>query len=110
MIPLRILPRKLEKDLDYETLESILIKAAQETGLKYEIVHPDEDKEARRYKCSIIKLKGRVLPALRIYIPRDKNPINYIGIGTGFPYGYASLKKTKQYYNAFFRNLQNLEE
>ena len=110
MIPLGIPLRKLEKDLDYETLESILIKAAQETGLKYKVVHPDENEEARKYDCSIIKLKGQTLPALRIYIPRGKNPINHIGIGTGFPYGYAHPKKINQYYNTFFRNLQNLEK
>ncbi len=110
MIPPGIPPRKLRKKLDYETLESILIKAAQETGLKYEVVHPNEDKEAQRYNCSIIKLKGWILPALRIYISRGKNPINHIGVGTGFPHGYAHPKKINQYYDAFSRNLQNLEE
>ncbi len=99
------------KRVDYKTLETALVKAAEKVGWKTRI----EDKfdknynlgsvqETKDYSHTIVHLKGRLFSAIKIYIP-NKNQSNWFSIWQGLQHGIASEKRIKKYLSAVSENL-----
>ena len=102
---------RIGKSVDYKTLETALIKAARELGWKARIEDKFEKnyelgsvKEFRDYDHTIVHLRGRLFPAMKLYI-RNKGQLDWFGIWTGFPHGIASDRRVQEYLSAVFNNL-----
>ena len=99
------------KIVDYETLETALIKAAEEVGWKahfkdkfnknYEL---GSVKEIQDYDFTEVTLRGRLFNAMAVMI-HGKEPTDRFYVWTGFQYGIASEKKVQEYLSAVSRNL-----
>jgi len=99
------------KTVDYETLETALIKAAGEVGWKARV----QDKFRKSYKLGSVEevqnyastqvlLKGRLFNSMRVKI-YGKEPTDNFFVWTGFPHGIASERKVQEYLSAVSRNL-----
>ena len=102
---------RIGKQVDYKTLETALVKAAEEVGWKAKV--KDEFnrnyklgsvQETQDYSHTMVNLRGKVFSAVKVYIP-DKNPSNSFFVWQGFPYGIASEKRVQEYLSAVSRNL-----
>ena len=99
------------KTIDYTTLETALVKAAEEMGWKARV----EDRFNRSYKLGSVEevqeyddthvyLKGRLLPAMQVII-FNKGPRDNFYIWSDFPFGFASERRVQEYLSAVSRNL-----
>ena len=100
------------KKVDYKTLETALIKAAEEIGWKARV----EDKfkknyrlgsvqEVQNYEFTQVFLSGKLLPAMRVIISKNVAPINRFSVWAGIPYGFAPERKVQEYLSAVSKNL-----
>jgi len=101
------------KQVNYKTLETALIEAAKEVGWKARI----KDEFERNYKLgpaqktqdyshTMINLRGKVFPAMRIFIPdKNRNSSDSFFVWRGFPHGMASEKKVQKYLGAVSERL-----
>ena len=67
------------KRIDYKTLETALVKAAEEVGWKAQVKDEFERnyklgpvQETQDYHHTMVHLRGKVFPAMKVYIP-NKN-------------------------------------
>ena len=99
------------KVVDYKTLETALVKAAEEMGWKAQV----QDKfnknyrlgsveEIQDYDVTQVTLKGRLFTAMQVRV-YGKGSNNSFFVWTGLPFGYASERKVKQYLDAVSRHL-----
>ena len=102
---------RIGKRVDYKTLETALVKAAEEVGWKAQVKDEFDRnynlgsvQETQDYHHTMVNLKGRVFPAMKVYIP-DKNSSDSFFVWQGFPYGMASEKRVQEYLSAVSRNL-----
>lgn len=102
------------KRVDYETLETALIKAAEEVGWRADIEDSFQKEyklgsveEVKAYDNTMIRLKGKYLTAARICINKEGCwwPTDNFDLWSGLPFGFASERKIKQYLDAVSRNL-----
>ena len=102
------------KTINYETLETALVKAAEEVGWKARF----EDQFSKNYKLGSVKeiqnydatqvfLKGRLFTAMQVRI-YGKKPTDNFYVWAGFPHGVASEKSIQNYLSAVSRNIQDL--
>ncbi|MFH1503211.1 MAG: hypothetical protein ABIE36_00965 [Candidatus Diapherotrites archaeon] len=102
---------EIGKQVDYKTLETALVKAAEEIGWKAKV----QDKFERNYKLgsvqetqdyshTMVNLRGRVFPAMKVYIS-NKSPTDRFYVWQGFPCGLVSERKIQEYLSAVSRNL-----
>ncbi len=102
---------RIGKQVDYKTLETALVKAAEEVGWKAR-VEDEFDRnynlgsvqETQDYSYTMVHLRGRVFPAMKVYI-HDKNSSDSFSVWRGFPHGIASEKRVQKYLSAVSRNL-----
>ena len=101
------------RKVDYKTLETALVKAAEEVGWKAQIEDTfnrsyklDPFQETKDYDGTMVHLRGRVFSAIKVRIP-DKNPSNMFFVWQGSPNGWASERKVQEYLGAVSRNLLN---
>jgi len=99
------------KQVDYKTLETALVEAAEEVGWKAQV----KDKFERNYKLdpfhktqdyshTMVYLRGRIFSAMKVYI-YDKNSTDSFFVWQDLPHGFASKKKIQKYLKAVFKNL-----
>jgi len=103
---------KIGKLVDYETLETALIEAAEEVGWKADVQDTFRKsyelgsvQEVKTHDYTQISLKGRLFPAMKVIID-DKYPTDRFDIRTGLPHGVASESKVHAYLWEVSRNLQ----
>jgi hypothetical protein len=105
---------RIGKQVEYKTLETALVKAAEEVGWKAQVKDEFERnyhyqlgsvQETLDYSCTMINLRGRVFPAMKVYISNKNSFPNSFFVWQGFPFGVASQKKIQEYLNAVSRNL-----
>lgn len=99
------------KTVNYKALETALIKAAEEMGWKAQV--QDEFRknyrlgsvqETQDYDGTQVFLTGRLFSAMQVRV-HDKEPRDYFYVWTGFPHGFASNRRVKEYLSAVSRNL-----
>ena len=99
------------KTVDYQTLETALVKAAEEMGWKARV--QDEFRknyrlgsvqEVQDYDDTQVFLRGRLFPAMRVTVD-SKEPTDRFYVSTGFMYGVASEGRVQEYLSAVSRNL-----
>ena len=99
------------KTVDYQTLETALVKAAEEMGWKARI----KDEFRKRYRLGSVQevqdyagtqvfLKGILFPTMRVDVD-NKGPTDSFYVSTGYPYGFASERRIKKYLSAVSKNL-----
>ena len=101
----------LGKNIQYNDLESAIIKAAKEVGLKTKIKHRYSKgyrlgsvKEVQTYINTKIMLRGMLFPAMEI-IMYGKEVRNYFDLSLGFGYGFASKRKVRKFLEALSENI-----
>ena len=99
------------KKVDYKTLETALIRAAEEVGWKAGVQDEFEKgyrlgsvEETQDYMSTIVYLRGRLFPAMQVRM-HNKNLSDGFFIRTGFPFGVASEKRIRKYLNVVSANL-----
>ncbi|MCH8945661.1 MAG: hypothetical protein IIA85_01945 [Nanoarchaeota archaeon] len=90
----------LSKAVNYETLETALIKAAEETGLKIRNKEVSEKKGCTRTN---FYLRGRFFSSMEVVTHNHGRPIDFFRVYAGYPFGHAS-KKTVE---AYIKRVQN---
>lgn len=101
------------KKVDYKTLETALIKAAEEVGWRASAEDKFEKgyrlgsvEEIQKYSGTRIRLKGKYFAAAQITLNKEWIwPTDRFPIWTGFPFGFASEGRIKDYLEAVSRNL-----
>jgi len=100
------------KRVDYKTLETALIKAAEEVGWKARV----QDRFKRNYRLGSVQetqdychttvhLRGMLFPAIQVMI-YSKKPTDCFYIWAGIPFGIASERRIQEYLSAVSANLQ----
>ena len=99
------------KTVDYETLETALVKAAEEMGWKARVKDKFNKnyrlgsvKETQDYDVTEVTLRGRLLTAMTVRV-YGKGPKDNFYIWTGAPHGYASERRVQEYLSAVSNNL-----
>lgn len=99
------------KTVDYKTLETALVKAAEEMRWKAQV----QDEFMKNYRLGSVQkvqdynatqvfLRGRLFPAMRVRL-YNKEPTDSFYVWTGFPFGVASERRVQEYLSAVSRNL-----
>ncbi len=99
------------KTVDYKTLETAIVKAAEEVGWKARF----EDQFNKNYKLGSVEevqdydatqvfLKGRLFNAMQIRI-YGKGPTDSFYVWTSYSHGVASERRVQEYLSAVSRNL-----
>ena len=102
---------EIGKTVDYPTLEKALIKAAEEVGLRATVKDKFEKgyklgslEETSTYSHTLISIGGILFPAMTLYLG-DKNSRDCFIVWSGFPHGFASTGRVREYLNAVSKNL-----
>jgi len=101
------------RQVDYKTLETALVKAAEEVGWKAQVKDEfdrnyklDSVQETYDYSYTMVHLKGKVFPAMKVYISnKNRDSSDSFFVCQGFPYGVASSKSVQKYLSAVSENL-----
>jgi len=102
---------EIGRQVDYKTLETALIKAAEEVGWKAQVKDEFDTnyklgsvQETQDYSHTMVHLRGRVFPAMKVYIP-NKELSGRFFVWKGLSHGLASEKRVQEYLSAVSRNL-----
>lgn len=102
---------ELGKKVNYSDLEKALLNAALDLGWKAEIKQEFDRKfvlgsvkEVDEYSRTLVRVRSRLLPQLRISL-YDRDTPSSFSLYNGFPYGFASDKKAKEYLEAVSMHL-----
>lgn len=101
------------KTVEYKTLETALLNAAEKMGWKAKIKDEFNKEyklgsvqEVQNYNTTQVFLSGRLFPAMRVRVNKNFS-INNFYVLSGFPFGIASEKKIKEYLSAVSDNLKD---
>jgi len=98
---------EIGRTVSYEALEKALLEAAKKVGLRARVEDQFEQgyklgsvQETRRYSHTMVYLRGRLLPAMAIYI-HGKGLATDFRVWNNVPSnGFASESTVKEYLNA----------
>ena len=102
---------KIGRVVDYETLESALLAAAEDVGLRARV----EDKfnknyelgsvrESQEYKRTDVFLRGKFLPAFELTV-HGKGSTDHFSVQSGFLFGFAREGEIREYLSAVSNHL-----
>ena len=98
---------RLGKPVKYKDLETALLKATKEIGLKTKVKHIYKReyilgsvREEQIYSQTNITLSGNIFPSMTIFGINRRISNDTILITTGLPFGIASERKVRQYIEA----------
>ena len=99
---------EIGRNINYKTLESVLIKSANEIGLKTKIKKKYTEiyslslvQETQEYHHTIINLNGRIFPCMKVYIFNQRTAHSFV-----VEKYLASEKRLKRYLKTISKNLE----
>ncbi len=101
------------KEVNYKTLERVLIESAKKVDLKAKVNHRFDIKHKfnlfrktqETYNYTMVNLKKGLFPFMSVYVP-NKNSSNWFSVWNGFPYGIASKEEVEKYSEVVLKNLR----